>query len=68
MKPAAFAVIVLLTLVAVAHLLRLVLRVEVTVGDAMLPMWVSWLAVVAPGVLAFWLWREQRTPPGPPGA
>lgn len=68
MRPAGLVVIVFLTLVALIHALRLIFSVEVTVGDAPLPMWVSWLAVVGPGALAFWLWRERRAPPGPPAA
>lgn len=63
MRPAALVAIVFLTLVALIHLLRLILRVEVAIGDALLPFWVSWLAVVGPAALAIWLWREQRGRP-----
>jgi hypothetical protein len=50
-----------LSLVALGHVLRLVFGVAVTVGSFAVPMWVSVLAVVGPGALAFWLWREQHT-------
>ncbi|GMV03788.1 MAG: hypothetical protein AMXMBFR53_00700 [Gemmatimonadota bacterium] len=45
---------------AAAHLLRLVFRLDVTVGPVGVPMWASVLAVLGPGGLAVWLWREQR--------
>jgi len=46
--------------VAVAHLLRLLLGVEVTVGGTLVPLWVSVIACVVPAGLAVGLWRESR--------
>ena len=60
MKPAALLATVFLSLVAVLHVLRLVFQVEFVVGGTEIPMWASVLAVVGPGALAVWLWREQR--------
>lgn len=60
MRPAASGVTLLLSVVAVLHLLRLVLQVEVTAGSAVVPMWVSVFGVLGPGLLALWLWREAR--------
>lgn len=60
MKPAARIVILFLVLVAIVHVLRLVSQVEVTVGSLAIPMWASVFAVVGPGALAVWLWREQH--------
>ncbi len=60
MKPISLVTIVLLTAVAVAHLLRLVFAVEVSIGGGAVPMWPSVLATVVPAALAFGLWREQR--------
>ncbi len=60
MKPAALVATVFLSLVAVFHLLRLLFQVPVTAGSIEIPMWASVLAVLGPGALAVWLWREQR--------
>jgi hypothetical protein len=40
-------------LVAVMHLLRLALRSEVVLNGRSVPMWISWLALVIAGFLAF---------------
>jgi hypothetical protein len=60
MKPAALAATVFLSLVAVLHVLRLLFQVQVTAGNTEISMWASVLAVLGPGALAVWLWREQR--------
>lgn len=51
---------IFLALVALAHLLRLVMRVEVTAGGVTIPLWASALACVFTGGLAIMLWRESR--------
>jgi hypothetical protein len=61
MKPAALVAICFLSLVALGHALRVVFGVALTVGSFAVPMWASVLAVVGPGALAIWLWREQHT-------
>ena len=60
MKPAALLSALFLAFIAIAHLLRFVLAVPITVGDATIPIWLSVPAAVATGALATWLWREQR--------
>jgi hypothetical protein len=65
MKPAATVAIVFLLLVALVHLLRLLFGVAITVSDTTIPMWASVLAVMGPGALAVWLWREQSAPRTP---
>ena len=40
-------------LIAVMHVLRLALKWEVVLNDWSVPMWVSWLALVIAGFLAF---------------
>ena len=40
-------------LIAVMHVLRLALKWEVVLNDWSVPMWVSWLALVVAGFLAF---------------
>jgi hypothetical protein len=51
---------ILLLLIAAAHLLRLILQVQVTVGGTPVPMWISGVAIAVPVVLAFALERERR--------
>ena len=60
MKPAILLATVLLGLVALAHLLRIILRTEVKVGGALVPMWVSVIACVVAGGVAVMLWHERR--------
>ncbi len=60
MKPAALAAVIVFTVVALAHLLRLVFRVEMVVGGTMVPMWASAVGVVVALAIAVLLWREQR--------
>jgi hypothetical protein len=63
MGPARLIAVVFLLLIALAHVLRLVLGVEITINQFIVPMWVSVLAAVGPGGLALWLARERRTAP-----
>ena len=44
----------------VAHLMRILFGVQVTVADAYVPMWVSGVAFVVAGFLAIMLWRGAR--------
>jgi hypothetical protein len=60
MKPAATTVIIFLILIFLAHLLRLVMKVEIVAGGVTVPFWVSVFGVLAAGGLAIWLWRESR--------
>jgi hypothetical protein len=60
MKPAALVACVFLSLVAIAHLVRVILGVAVTIGSFAVPMWMSAVATVFTAGLAVWLWREQR--------
>ena len=60
MKPAARLATTFLALVAIAHLLRLLLRVEVIAGGVAIPLWLSAVACLVTGGLAIMLWRESR--------
>jgi hypothetical protein len=60
MKPARMISILFLAMVAVGHLLRLVLGVEIRVGGILVPLWVSVIACVLPAGLAVGLWWENR--------
>jgi hypothetical protein len=59
MKPAAVLAALFLAMVSLAHLLRLILRAEIVVDGTVVPLWLSVIAVLGPGALAIWLWREQ---------
>ena len=52
---------VVLSIVAVLHLLRVVFGLPITVGDVAIPQWVSVLGFLVPGAIVFLLWRERRT-------
>jgi hypothetical protein len=60
MKPAALLSTLFLAFIAFAHLLRIALAVPITIGGAAIPVWCSVPAVIGPGALAIWLWKEQR--------
>ena len=60
MKPAALLAVAVLVLIAVAHLLRLILGLGIVIDGIVIPMWPSLLATAGLGLLAWWLWREQR--------
>lgn len=72
MKPGSFVAILLLAVVALAHVLRLALGIEAMVGGVAVPMWVSAVGVGIPTFIAGLLWREARGTMGPnppdPGA
>jgi len=59
MKPFTTLAALLLSLVALAHLLRLLLHLPVTVGSTSIPQWVSIGGTIIPAVLAVGLWRER---------
>lgn len=60
MKPAALVTVLFLGLVALVHLLRLIMSVEISVDGTLIPQWVSLFGVLVPGGLAIWLRREQQ--------
>lgn len=61
MKPGSLIATALLSLVALAHIARIVLRIPVTVGTTPVPMWVSVVGTLVPATVAFMLWRESQT-------
>ncbi|MDH3266517.1 MAG: hypothetical protein OEM25_06090 [Gammaproteobacteria bacterium] len=48
---------VFFSLVALAHLYRIVAGIPVQIGTTEVPMLVSWIAVAGPGALAVWAFR-----------
>jgi protein-S-isoprenylcysteine O-methyltransferase Ste14 len=59
-NPVVLIVTILLAVVSFAHLLRIALAIPVTVGEIVVPMWISGIGVVVPGVLAWLLHRGSR--------
>ena len=61
MKPVSLITVLLLFLVAVAHLLRFILQVEIAIGESVMPMWPSIPVCIVVAALAFGLWRESNS-------
>jgi chromate transport protein ChrA len=60
MKTGTLLAVAIFTLVALAHLLRLLTGAEITLNGAVVPQWVSGLGIVVPAIIAWMLWRESR--------
>ncbi|WP_243286983.1 MULTISPECIES: hypothetical protein [Geothrix] len=60
MKPASFLATAFLGIVALAHLVRVILGLEVQIGRALIPSWMSLAAFLFCGALATMLYRESR--------
>ena len=60
MKPGTLTAAIVFVLIALAHVLRLVFSVHVTVGTTEIPMWVSAAGIVVALALALMLMREGR--------
>jgi hypothetical protein len=58
-KPASLVAAIVFWLIALAQLLRVLLRVRVTAGNHDIPLWLSAVAFVVLGALGMWLWRER---------
>ncbi|HET7447964.1 MAG TPA: hypothetical protein VFJ49_08650 [Methyloceanibacter sp.] len=56
-KPFTSVTVVVLAVVAIAHALRLIFGLSVTLGGAEVPMWVSAVALVLAAALAIGTWR-----------
>lgn len=58
-------------LVCLAHLVRLFSQFQIVLGRYPVPVWMSGIGFVVPGLLAYWLWslsRSAGTPPPSPKA
>ena len=60
-KPFTTIAIVIFSLVAVLHVLRLIFGWEVLINRLVMPMWVSVVGFIVAGGLAVMVWREART-------
>ena len=58
-KPASLVAAIVFWLIALAQLVRVILRVRVTAGNHDIPLWFSAVAFVVLGALGMWLWRER---------
>ena len=61
MKPFTAITIVVFSLVAVLHVLRLMFRWEVVINGLVMPMWASVVGLIVAAGLAVMVWREART-------
>jgi uncharacterized membrane protein HdeD (DUF308 family) len=59
-KPFTRIAVIVLSLIALVQLLRVILRWEVTLNGAIVPVWLSGIAFVVAGGLALMVWRENR--------
>lgn len=62
MRPVPTAAAVLFGLIAVMQSLRVIMRWEITLNGARVPIWLSEIAFVLAAVLAVLLWRDARRP------
>ena len=67
MKPFTTVAVVIFALVAALHATRIAMGWKVIIGESVvavggtaIPMWVSYLGVAIPAVLAVMVWRESR--------
>ena len=60
MKPFTRIAVVVLWLIALVQLLRFILRWEVTLNGAPVPLWLSGLVAALVAGLAVMVWREQQ--------
>jgi hypothetical protein len=59
-KPASLVTAIVLWLIALAQLLRVLLRVDVMARGVHIPLWPSAVAFVVIGPLGVWVWRERQ--------
>ncbi len=57
--PASLVAAFLFWLIALAQLLRVFFKVEVTAGGVNIPLWISIVAFIVLAALGVWLWRER---------
>jgi hypothetical protein len=60
MKTGSKLAIIIFSIVASLHLLRVLLGVSLTIGNWIVPMWISVLGFLGPGTIAWMLWRERK--------
>jgi len=58
-KPFTTLAAIVVLVVAAAHVLRIIYGWPVTIADCVIPMWVSYVAIVVLGLLGWGLFRER---------
>jgi F0F1-type ATP synthase assembly protein I len=52
---------IIFALVALLHVYRLFTNFQVVLGSHTIPLWMGYVGVIVPGILAIMLFRESRT-------
>jgi len=60
MKTGSLLAVIVFILVAIAHLMRIVSGTEIVIGGIDIPQWISVVAVIVPGLIAWLLWKESK--------
>ena len=60
MKTGSLLAVIVFILVAIAHLMRIVNGTEIVIGGIDIPQWISVVAVIVPGLIAWLLWKESK--------
>jgi hypothetical protein len=60
MKKGTILAIIVFTVVALAHLYRLVSGTEILLNGDIVPQWVSVPGILVPGLIAWLLWKESK--------
>ena len=60
MKTGTLLAVVIFTIVALAHLYRLVSGAEILFNGEIVPQWISVPGVLVPGLVAWLLWKESK--------
>ena len=60
MKPFTTLAAFIFAIMALAHLYRLLRPFELVIGGWTAPLWISFVGVAVPALLAIMLWRESR--------
>ena len=60
-KPFTLIAALIFALMALLHLYRLFTNFQVILGSHTVPMWVSYVGLIIPGLLAVMLYRESKT-------
>lgn len=60
MKASIVLAIIIMMAVSLGHLLRVIFQLEVTVGEMLIPQWMSVAGFILTGAMAIYLWIENR--------
>jgi uncharacterized membrane protein YdbT with pleckstrin-like domain len=59
-KPVTVIAAIIFLIMAAVHVIRLITHFHVVAGSHAIPMWVSWVGIIVPLLLAWGLLREAR--------